>query len=176
MVCLIENLFVWTEFIPLGYPDNEVHGTNMGTTSVLSAPDGSHVGPMSLAIRVCKGINAYTLFAVPVRLFLSYVFLFAMPQQKTTFNIEIFLSLSLFNSLHNIYNASIINCIGSFFIISHHPRHVSFWIWYTIGSVITRVNLTQYCFMKNNKRSNRIRKKSLMGELWGCLFWGLFLV
>ena len=29
-----------------------VHGANMGPTWVLSAPDGPHVGPMNLAIRV----------------------------------------------------------------------------------------------------------------------------
>ena len=34
------------------YPDNKVHGANMGPTWVLSAPDGPHVGPMNLAIRV----------------------------------------------------------------------------------------------------------------------------
>ena len=33
-------------------PDNKVHGANMGPTWVLSAPDGPHVGPMNLAIRV----------------------------------------------------------------------------------------------------------------------------
>ena len=32
---------------------NKVHGANMGPTWVLSAPDGPHVGPMSLAIREC---------------------------------------------------------------------------------------------------------------------------
>ena len=34
------------------FPDSKVHGANMGPTWVLSAPDGSHVGPMNLAIRV----------------------------------------------------------------------------------------------------------------------------
>ena len=34
------------------FPDNKVHGTNMGPTWALSAPDGPHVGPMNLAIRV----------------------------------------------------------------------------------------------------------------------------
>ena len=34
------------------YPDNKVHGANMGPTLVLSAPDRPHVGPMNLAIRV----------------------------------------------------------------------------------------------------------------------------
>ena len=34
------------------YPDNKVHGANMGPTWVLSAPDGPHVGPVILAIRV----------------------------------------------------------------------------------------------------------------------------
>ena len=31
-------------------PDSKVHGANMGPTWVLSAPDGSHVGPKNLAI------------------------------------------------------------------------------------------------------------------------------
>ena len=34
------------------HPDSKVHGANMGPTWVLSAPDGPHVGPMNLAIRV----------------------------------------------------------------------------------------------------------------------------
>ena len=33
-------------------PDNKIHGANIGPTWVLSAPDGPHVGPMNLAIRV----------------------------------------------------------------------------------------------------------------------------
>ena len=33
-------------------PDSTVHGANMGPTWVLSAPDGPHVGPMNLVIRV----------------------------------------------------------------------------------------------------------------------------
>ena len=34
------------------YLDSKVHGANMGPTWVLSAPDGPHVGPLNLAIRV----------------------------------------------------------------------------------------------------------------------------
>ena len=34
------------------FPDSKVHGANMGPIWVLSAPDGPHVGPMNLAIRV----------------------------------------------------------------------------------------------------------------------------
>ena len=34
------------------FPDSKVHGANMGLTWVLSAPDGPHVGPMNLVIRV----------------------------------------------------------------------------------------------------------------------------
>ena len=33
-------------------PDSKVHGAYMGLTWVLSAPDGPHVGPMNLAIKV----------------------------------------------------------------------------------------------------------------------------
>ena len=34
------------------YPDSKFHVAHMGPTWVLSAPGGSHVGPMNLAIRV----------------------------------------------------------------------------------------------------------------------------
>ena len=34
------------------FPDSKVQGPNMGPNWVLSAPDGPHVGPMNLAIRV----------------------------------------------------------------------------------------------------------------------------
>ena len=33
------------------FPDNKVHGVNMGPTWVLAASDGPHIGPMNLAIR-----------------------------------------------------------------------------------------------------------------------------
>ena len=33
-------------------PDSKVHGANMGPNWVLSAPDGPHVGPINLVIRV----------------------------------------------------------------------------------------------------------------------------
>ena len=36
----------------VNYPDNKVHGANMGPTWALSAPGGPHIGPMNLAIRV----------------------------------------------------------------------------------------------------------------------------
>ena len=41
--------------IRVGDPDSKVHGANMRPTWVLSAPDGPHVGPMNLAIRVVTG-------------------------------------------------------------------------------------------------------------------------
>ena len=47
---LYDNWYYHT-FIPTMIPDNKVHGANMGSTWVLSAPDGPHVGPMNLAIR-----------------------------------------------------------------------------------------------------------------------------
>ena len=34
------------------YPDSKIHLANMSPIWVLSAPDGPHVGPMNLAIRV----------------------------------------------------------------------------------------------------------------------------
>ena len=41
------------------FPDSKVHGANMGPTWVLSAPDGPHVGPMNLAIRVFIRLNTW---------------------------------------------------------------------------------------------------------------------
>ena len=38
---------VWNNF-----PDSKVHGANMGPTWALSVPDGPHVDPMNLVIRV----------------------------------------------------------------------------------------------------------------------------
>ena len=40
------------------FPDSKVHGANLGPTWVLSAPDGPHVGPMNLAIRVVRKLTA----------------------------------------------------------------------------------------------------------------------
>ena len=41
-----------TTQIHVNYPDSKVHGANMRPTWALSAPDGPHVGPMNLTIRV----------------------------------------------------------------------------------------------------------------------------
>ena len=56
LLCMVDILFdICLLFITLSQeqsiPDSKVHGDNMGPTWVLSAPDGSHVGPMDLAIR-----------------------------------------------------------------------------------------------------------------------------
>ena len=37
--------------------DNKFRGANIGPTWVLSAPDGPHVGPMNLAIRVINHLE-----------------------------------------------------------------------------------------------------------------------
>ena len=50
----------------LSDPDTKVHGTNMGPTWVLSAPDGPHVGPIDLAI---KGIGSPFVHVMACRLF-----------------------------------------------------------------------------------------------------------
>ena len=39
-----------TQLPKYNIPDSKVHGANMGPTWVLSAPGGTHVGPMNLAI------------------------------------------------------------------------------------------------------------------------------
>ena len=40
------------------FPDSKFHGANMGPIWVLSAPDGPHVGPMNLAIRLASPLQA----------------------------------------------------------------------------------------------------------------------
>ena len=42
------------------FPDSKGHWANMGTTWVLLAPDGPHVGPMNLAIRVVNHRGAWS--------------------------------------------------------------------------------------------------------------------
>ena len=42
-------------------PDSKVHGASMGPTWALSVPDGPHVGPMNLAIRVLIQKSEYRL-------------------------------------------------------------------------------------------------------------------
>ena len=49
LLILFESINSFTEQV---YTDSKVHGANMGSTWVLSAPDGPHVGPMNFAIRV----------------------------------------------------------------------------------------------------------------------------
>ena len=60
--------------IDLSYPYSKVHGANMEPTLALSAPDGPHLSPMNLAIRVCYLIgmwNNIAQFAKTARLWPS---------------------------------------------------------------------------------------------------------
>ena len=50
-ICII-CVFIMSTVRQHRYPDSKVHGANMGPIWVLSAPDGPHIGPMNLAIRV----------------------------------------------------------------------------------------------------------------------------
>ena len=66
---IIIGFAIWHSiFIRIHVPDSKVHGTNMGPTWVLSAPDGPHVGPMNLALRgtkkVIKIINMAAIISV----------------------------------------------------------------------------------------------------------------
>ena len=51
LYCYIDGLVQENSIWLLMNPDSKVHGANMGPTWVLSAPDGPHVGSMTLAIR-----------------------------------------------------------------------------------------------------------------------------
>ena len=52
VTCFMSTLFDLNFAETNIYLDSKVHGANMGPTCVPSAPDGPHVGPMNLAIRV----------------------------------------------------------------------------------------------------------------------------
>ena len=49
-ICLQASPFLVANLLNC-LPDSKVHGANMGTTWVLPAPHGPHVGPMNLVIR-----------------------------------------------------------------------------------------------------------------------------
>ena len=83
-----KHLICWSQFILLSLtisndfawsisPDSKVHGANMGPTWVLSAPDGPHVGPMNLAIRVLSigsiQLNGAIIFYVPTGMGLNII-------------------------------------------------------------------------------------------------------
>ena len=55
------NLYDWgpSGLRGITYPDNKIHGANMGTTWVLSVPDGPHVGPINIASRVMSSLQLH---------------------------------------------------------------------------------------------------------------------
>ena len=60
----IKAMYYWP-YVTGGYthkvPYSKVHGANMGTTCVLSAQDGPHVGPMNLAIRGARSAKSISM-------------------------------------------------------------------------------------------------------------------
>ena len=56
------RLSVAWRFLNYSILDSKIHGDNMGPTWVLSAPDGPHVGPMNLAIRILVWNDAISYF------------------------------------------------------------------------------------------------------------------
>ena len=73
-------------------PDSKVHGTNMGPTSVLSAPEGPHVSPMNLA-------TGYSSRSCPLR-FACYMVMVKPGKLSFLFSFrKVFVSLS--NSKNN---------------------------------------------------------------------------
>ena len=57
---------IHTKHKEIAYPDSKVHVANMGPTWALSAPDGPHIGPMNLAIRVVFSGDSYNLILLGV--------------------------------------------------------------------------------------------------------------
>ena len=52
IIIFYNKIWIFIFIAKISYPDSKVHGANTGPTWALSAPDGPHVGPMNLAIRV----------------------------------------------------------------------------------------------------------------------------
>ena len=76
-----------TNFI--SFLDSKVHGANMGPTWVLSAPVGSHVGPMNLVIRV---IMNCLLFCIMIYL------------DRVTQSTELFYSVVLWYNVNRLWH------------------------------------------------------------------------
>ena len=55
-------MMFWAPHRKGSFPDSKVHEANMGPTWVLSAPDGSHVGPMNLAISVVTDVSGHSVW------------------------------------------------------------------------------------------------------------------
>ena len=51
------------------YPDSKVHGANMGSIWVRQDPGGPHVGPVNLAIWVCRDILEFMMRCVWISCF-----------------------------------------------------------------------------------------------------------
>ena len=49
--CILYGAYMFYHTIKKTIPDSKDHGANMGPTWILSAPGGTHIGPMNLAIR-----------------------------------------------------------------------------------------------------------------------------
>ena len=84
---------LWLARMVIVSPDSKVHGANMGPTWVLSAPDGPHVGPMNIAIRVPlhaqSDIWYLFIFAVWIAFFMiTYTRVWNKKAQSTWFNLK----------------------------------------------------------------------------------------
>ena len=55
------------------FSDSKVHGANVGPTWVLSAPGGSHVGPLNLAIWGFSLISEYDVGMFPAVIHASHI-------------------------------------------------------------------------------------------------------
>ena len=75
-------------------PDSKVHGANMEPTWVLSAPDGSHVGPMNLAI---WGVNHHLKY--------STLASSAIERRLTSYEMHFWNTLTDFNMYNSYVNS-----------------------------------------------------------------------
>ena len=97
------------------FPDGKVHGTNMGPTWVLSAPDGPHVGPMNLAIRVNRKIMLITLYLY------SFLFSYSIHTSDSPWFIFTFHHCHVNSYLHSSALCSGSNLSVSMVTLDQHP-------------------------------------------------------
>ena len=139
--------------LPHVIPNNKVHGTKMGPTWVLSAPDRPHVGPMNLAIRdglLPDGFNRWWLVAfMPIpelimtchqRCPVTFWEVSCKQFQKNcswTFicNMCLKIELEKHHFILQWQDLILISAITTQYAMTFHKLHVQYWICLTLDFV-----------------------------------------
>ena len=120
---------VWNLFLFRAFPDSKPHGANMEPTRVLSAPDGSHVGPMNLAI--------WVIMRLLVTLWRTLAHMAHLRSSEVTSHAYLSLYTECMCCTHKTATFILPN-IPNDFIILYLSSHGEWFIWMTTNAVWCR--------------------------------------